>query len=76
VWKKNEIDLSGKGHFFGDGLSDSSLLFPPNPTVYLFDLTVLVMVGIKRMDGMARKHLTIVSGQHEMGDQQGYHRAW
>jgi hypothetical protein len=31
--EKNEIDLSRNDHFFCDGLSDSSFLFPPNPTV-------------------------------------------
>jgi hypothetical protein len=36
VWKKIEIDLSRNDLFFGDGLSDSSFLFPPNPIVYLF----------------------------------------
>ena len=46
VWGKNEIDLSQNDHFFGDGLSDSSFLFPPNQTVYLFGLTVLCVEWI------------------------------
>jgi hypothetical protein len=44
VWGKNEIDLSQNDHFFGDGLSDSSFLFPPNQTLYLIGLTVLYLL--------------------------------
>jgi hypothetical protein len=33
--------LSRTDHFFGDGLSSSSFLFPPNQRVYVLDLSVL-----------------------------------
>jgi hypothetical protein len=36
VWKIIEIDCSRNDLFFGDGLSDSTFLFPPNQTIYVF----------------------------------------
>jgi len=43
VWTKLEITLSRTNHFFGDGLSSSSFLFPPNVKHDVLDLSVLCM---------------------------------
>jgi hypothetical protein len=45
VWTKLEIALSRIDHFFGDGLSSLSFLFPPNVKVYVLDLSVLNRVA-------------------------------
>ena len=37
LWTKLEIVLSRTDHFFGDGLSSLSFLFPPNQKVYVLD---------------------------------------
>jgi len=41
LWTKLEIALSRNDHFFGNGLSSSSFLFPPNQKVYVLDLSVI-----------------------------------
>jgi hypothetical protein len=41
LWTKLEIVLSRINHFFGDGLSSLSFLFPPNVKVCVLDLSVL-----------------------------------
>jgi hypothetical protein len=41
LWTKLEIDLSQIDHFFGDGLSSLSFLFPPNQKHGVLDLSVL-----------------------------------
>ena len=41
MWTKLEIVLSRIDHFFGDGLSSLSFLFPPNVKVCVLDLSVL-----------------------------------
>ena len=46
MWTKLEIVLS-LDHFFGDGLSSLSFLFPPNVKVCVLDLSVLFL-GEKR----------------------------
>jgi hypothetical protein len=46
LWSKLEIALSRNDHFFGNGLSSSSFLFPPNQKVYVLDLSVLCTYDI------------------------------
>jgi hypothetical protein len=41
VWTKLKIVLSRIDHFFGDGLSSLSFLFPPNQKHDVLDLSVL-----------------------------------
>ena len=64
MWKRNEIDLSRNDHFFGDGLSDSSFLFPPNPIVYLFGLTVLY-VDVLLLERLKVKYIGLKLDENE-----------
>jgi hypothetical protein len=41
LWSKLEIALSRNDHFFGNGLSSSSFLFPPNVKHDVLDISVL-----------------------------------
>ena len=44
LWTKLEIALSRNDHFFGNGLSSSSFLFPPNVKHDVLDTSVLFSV--------------------------------
>jgi len=40
LWTKLEIALSRTDHFFGNGLSSSSFLFPPNVKHDVLDISL------------------------------------
>ena len=46
LWSKLEIALSRNDHFFGNGLSSSSFLFPPNVKHDVLDISVLFSPSI------------------------------
>jgi hypothetical protein len=41
LWSKLEIALSQNDHFFGNGLSSSSFLFPPNVKHDVLDISLI-----------------------------------
>jgi hypothetical protein len=46
LWSKLEIALSRNDHFFGNGLSSSSFLFPPNVKHDVLDISVLSVLSL------------------------------
>ena len=52
LWSKLEITLSQNDHFFGNGLSSSSFLFPPNIKHDVLDISVLCVLGAIVFEGI------------------------
>jgi hypothetical protein len=58
LWTKLEIALSRNDHFFGNGLSSSSFLFPPNVKHDVLDISVLPTRGQKKARSRLRTPLS------------------
>ena len=64
MWTKLEIVLSRTDHFFGDGLSSLSFLFPPNVKHDVSGYTVLNIKSAERGGGTQPAELRVPWHRH------------